>query len=69
MYEINELRPSETVELVGVREHGEGRPVELMLARNGRQVIYAENEGGFNAVMIDLLELLAALRERGIIPA
>jgi hypothetical protein len=61
------------VEMVGVREYGEGYPVTLHVEpprlergitpgpSERRYVIRAVNEGGHNSVLIDLFDLLAWL--------
>lgn len=49
------------IPMVGVREHQEELPVSLT-ERNGRQVVYAQNEGGHNCTEVDLLDLIAWLR-------
>ena len=46
----------------GVTEYAEGLDVRLQLEDNGRLIVSAYNEGGFNGTSIDLLELLAWLR-------
>jgi hypothetical protein len=45
----------------GVTEYAEGLDVRLQLEDNGRLIVSAYNEGGFNGTSIDLLELLAWL--------
>ena len=46
----------------GVTEYAEGLDVKLQMEDNGRLIVSAWNEGGFNGTSIDLLELLAWLR-------
>ena len=46
----------------GVTEYAEGLDVRLQLEDNGRLIVSAYNEGGFNGTSIDLLELLVWLR-------
>lgn len=46
----------------GVTEYAEGLDVRLHVVGNGRWVVTAWNEGGFNGTSVDLLELLAWLR-------
>jgi hypothetical protein len=46
----------------GVTEYAEGLDVRLQLEDNGRPIVSAYNEGGFNGTSIDLLQLLAWLR-------
>ena len=46
----------------GVTEYAEGLDVRLQIEDNGRPIVSAYNEGGFNGTSIDLLELLAWLR-------
>ncbi len=47
----------------GVREYGEGEPVELVRStRNGRLVIRAYNEGRNATTQIDFLDLVEWLR-------
>jgi hypothetical protein len=46
----------------GVTEYAEGLDVRLQLEDNGRPIVSAFNEGGFNGTSIDLLELLVWLR-------
>ncbi len=50
--------------LVGVREHGEGYPVELTRhsVTHGRLSIRARNEGGNNDTFVDLWDLIDWLR-------
>ena len=48
----------------GVREYGEGDPVELNRGRDGRWVIRATNEGGYSATEVDLEDLLRWLHPR-----
>lgn len=52
---------SDAIEMKGVTEYAEGLPVSLKL-RDGRLVIDALNECGYNGVEIDLLQLLWWLR-------
>jgi len=44
--------------LPGIREYGEGEPVEIWLRGNGRVVIRAWNECGNNHTDVDLFDLL-----------
>ena len=44
--------------LEGVREYGEGEPVELWVNRYGRMVVRARNECGNNFTDVDLADLL-----------
>jgi hypothetical protein len=46
----------------GVTEYAEGLDVKLQMEDNGRLIISAKNEGGYNGTSVDLLELLAWLR-------
>ena len=46
----------------GVTEYAEGLDVKLQMEDNGRLIVSARNEGGFNGTSVDLLELLAWLR-------
>jgi hypothetical protein len=46
----------------GVTEYAEGLDVRLQLEDNGRLIISAKNEGGYNGTSIDLRQLLAWLR-------
>ena len=46
----------------GVTEYAEGLDVKLQVEDNGRLVVSAWNEGGFNGTSVDLMELLAWLR-------
>ena len=53
------IDPDEAIEMIGVREHGEGQPVILHReAITGRMTIQARNEGGNNATEVDLLDLI-----------
>lgn len=56
----------ESVELTGVHEYVEGYPVTLKRTTreecSGRLVIEAINQGGFDSVQIDLLELLSWIK-------
>lgn len=57
------IGPALPVELEGVREHGEGFPVELRTDEDsGRIVIRAINEGGHNTTHVDLLDLIEWLK-------
>ena len=48
----------------GVTEYNEEMPVKLSYhAESKREVIVAQNEGGCNSVAIDLLQLVAWLKE------
>ena len=46
----------------GVTEYAEGLDVKLQVEDNGRLVVSAWNEGGFNGTSVDLMELLAWLK-------
>lgn len=46
----------------GVREHGEGYPVELWVNEAGRVVVRAYNEGHQNITDVDLSDLMDWLR-------
>ena len=46
----------------GVREYVEGHAVELGIRHDGRLVIRAWTEGGYNGVDIDLMDLLEWVR-------
>lgn len=52
----------ETIVMVGVREHGEGYPVELVM-RDRRIVIRAYNEAHNNTTEVDLVDVLDWLRD------
>lgn len=52
------MPPTKLATLDGVREHGEGSPVELWLNRSGRVVVRAFNECSNNCTDVDLLDLL-----------
>lgn len=55
--------------MYGVREYAEEMPVKLKqsdISLDRRWVIEARNEGGFNGVEVDLLDLLKWLRENRI---
>ncbi len=44
-------------EMTGVREYGDGEPVELARRQdNGRLIIRAYNEGGYCTTVIDFLD-------------
>jgi len=61
-------KPDEVIcELVGVREHAEGMPVELVrsVESGGRLCLKALNEAGFNCTLIDLADLRAWLASEG----
>jgi hypothetical protein len=46
-------------DMVGVREYGEGDPVELWRNdENGCLVIRAYNEGGYGTIEVDLFDLI-----------
>jgi hypothetical protein len=52
---------------MAIREYGEGRPVEIV-RRDGnpgkkRWVVRAANQGGFDCTEVDILDLLAYLKE------
>lgn len=51
------MSQTELVTLDGVREHGEGYPVVLHRL-NGRLVVTARNEGGYDATHVDLRDLM-----------
>ena len=46
----------------GVTEYAEKLDVKLQVEDNGRLVVSAWNEGGFNGTSVDLMELLAWLK-------
>jgi hypothetical protein len=46
----------------GVTEYAEGLDVKLRMEDNGRLIVSARNEGGYNGTSVDLLELLVWLR-------
>lgn len=46
----------------GVDEYAEGRPVQLEM-RQGRLAVLAINQGGFDGTSVDLLQLIAWVRE------
>ncbi len=53
------------VEMTGVVEYFENFPVYLSVNKeNGRQVIVAFNEGGYNAVHLDLLDVVQWLKSQ-----
>lgn len=52
----------EKQKMVGVREYAEDMPVRLYMHKNGRWVIEALNEAGYNGTDVDLLDLLSWLR-------
>jgi hypothetical protein len=41
-----------------IREYTEGYPVEIKRHDNGRLIIEALNEGGYNATQVDLLDVI-----------
>ncbi len=43
---------------VTIREYAEEENVEVVMHKNGRLVIRAINEGGYNFTAVDLLDLL-----------
>jgi hypothetical protein len=45
------------IKLTGVREYCEGMDVQLDKTKEGRLIIVAYNEAGFNSTEIDLLDL------------
>lgn len=56
-------------EMLGVREYAEGYPVHVLHETplgldEPREMIEAINEGGHNSTLIDLLDLVAWLKER-----
>jgi hypothetical protein len=55
--EIANNKPNEKV-LSRVREYCEGYPVEFKKNEQGRWIIEAFNEGGYNGVEIDLLDVI-----------
>ena len=57
------------IEMVGVAEYAEDMRVELAKHDNGRLIIRAYNEGGYNCTCVDLTQLLGWLSAAGIIPA
>ena len=42
----------------GVTEYGEGAAVELHKDNNGKLLVVAYNEGGYNSTAVDLLDIL-----------
>jgi hypothetical protein len=51
--------PKDMIVMEGVREHGESDHVWLYeWPGDGRPIIRAENEGGFNITLVDLLDVL-----------
>ena len=50
-----------SIVMEGVREYCEGMNVKLRADENGRLVIVALNEGGYNSTEVDLLDLLTWL--------
>jgi len=55
---------TETKEMEGVREYGDGLPVELLWDRHHqRWVIEAMNEGGQARTSVDLIDLVEWLKE------
>lgn len=48
-------------EMQGVRCYGEKLPVELAEEDDGRLVVRASNQAGFDSTCVDLLDLLAWL--------
>ena len=57
------------MKLESVREYAEGFPVEILTHENGREVIRAENQGGYDCVLIDLKDLLDAIKNRDVVGA
>lgn len=53
---------SRICEMVGVREHTEKFPGQLWRHENGRLVVIARNEAGYNSTEVDLLDLIAWLQ-------
>ena len=51
------------MEMKDIREYVEGFPVELDIDR-GREVVIACNDGGYNSTAIDILDLIAYLKEK-----
>lgn len=50
-------------EMTGVREYAEGYPVEIQIDdKSGRAVVVGRNEGGYNEVAIDLMDLIGWLK-------
>lgn len=50
-------------EMTGVREYAEGYPVEIHIDdKSGRAVVVGRNEGGYNEVAIDLMDLIGWLK-------
>lgn len=60
---------TEEIEMDGVREYGEGRPVKLDQTEGlndappGRWIVRAFNEAGHNCTEIDVLDLVQWLRK------
>jgi len=50
------------MKIFDITEYCEGYPVEFDYTPNGRPIIRAINEGGYNATEIDLLELIMWLK-------
>ena len=60
---MRNLSDGKICEMFSVREHMEGYPVELYRdKKSGRLVIKAFNEGGSNATLVDLLDLVEWLK-------
>lgn len=54
------------ITLDGVREYGERLPVKIAFYEDvGRFVLKAENQGGYDCVEINLLDLVAWLKDGG----
>lgn len=54
------------ITLDGVREYGEGLPVKIAFYEDvGRFALKAENQGGYDCVEINLLDLVAWLKDGG----
>jgi hypothetical protein len=49
--------------MTGVREYGEEDEVLLDTRDNGRLVILASNEGGYNGTSVDLLDIIAWVKK------
>jgi hypothetical protein len=51
-----------TIVMEGVREYSEEMSVGLSTNRDGRIVVVASNEGGYNCTKVDLVDLLDWLK-------
>ena len=52
-----------------VTEYMEGHPVLIRTDDQGRRVLHASNQGGYDAVEINLGQLIAALDKLGLLPS